>query len=123
MRRIAKGIGFVFRAVSYILITLCSRALIRSPHRRQAFALEMVSTCSRWVLKGLDVRVRVINPPLRRRVDHPYFFVANHVSDIDILALASVTPMIFITSVELRDLSFLGTLAKLGGAVFVERRN
>jgi 1-acyl-sn-glycerol-3-phosphate acyltransferase len=120
---LVKGVGFVFRAASYILTTLIGRLFYRSPLQRRIFCLHMVSACSRWALKGLDVQVHIARRPHTPHDDRPHFFVANHVSDIDILALASITPMVFITSAELRDLSFLGTLAKLGGSVFVERRN
>jgi len=122
LRRLGKGAGFAFRVASYILTTLVGRLLIRSDHHRRVFALNRLSICSRWALKGLDVQVRAVKFPLLRS-DRTHFFVANHVSDVDILAVASLAPMIFITSVELRDLSLLGTLARLGGCVFVERRN
>jgi 1-acyl-sn-glycerol-3-phosphate acyltransferase len=111
------------RAAAYIATTLIGRLAIRSDSKKRKFANTMVSTFARWVLAGLDVQVRALNVPSTLHTGRPHFFVANHLSDIDILALASVTPMVFITSVELRDLSFLGTLAKLGGCIFVERRN
>ena len=49
--------------------------------------------------------------------------MANHVSFLDILVLASVRPFVFVTTEELRRYLFLGFLARLGESVFIERRN
>jgi 1-acyl-sn-glycerol-3-phosphate acyltransferase len=48
--------------------------------------------------------------------------VANHVSYVDVLALASLQPVVFITSVELGETPLLGLLARSAGCLFVERR-
>lgn len=49
--------------------------------------------------------------------------VANHLSYLDIPILATLRPMVFVTSYEVRDAKATGFFAKLGGAIFVERRN
>ena len=49
--------------------------------------------------------------------------MANHVSYVDILVIASRTPAVFITSVELKRTFPLGMLAWFGGSLFVERRS
>ena len=85
--------------------------------------LAIDSAISRWLLKGLDVHVRALHLPGTLHAGRPHLFVANHISDVDILALQSITPMVFITSYEVRNNSFLGTLAIVGGCFFVERRN
>lgn len=51
-----------------------------------------------------------------------YLIVSNHVSYIDILIISSFFPAAFITSVEIAKDIFLGTLARMGGSLFVERR-
>lgn len=49
--------------------------------------------------------------------------VCNHLGYLDILVLASLKPIVFITSVELRSRPLLGLLSELGGSHFVERRS
>jgi len=49
--------------------------------------------------------------------------VSNHLSYVDILAISSLMPVVFITSVDLKNTFLLGTLSKFGGSVFIERRN
>ena len=47
--------------------------------------------------------------------------VSNHLSYLDIVALASVVPMVFVAKAEIRRWPFWGPMAALGGTVFVDR--
>ena len=49
--------------------------------------------------------------------------VANHLSYLDILILSSLRPSLFVSSQEVRRDPLLGTLTRLGGSLFVERRS
>ncbi len=51
----------------------------------------------------------------------PRFVVANHVSWTDIVALASLYPLVFLAKSEVARWPVLGLLARLQGTVFVER--
>lgn len=51
----------------------------------------------------------------------PRFVVANHVSWTDIVALASVYPLVFLAKSEVARWPVLGLLARLQGTVFVKR--
>lgn len=53
--------------------------------------------------------------------DSPRFVVANHVSWTDIIALASLYPLVFLAKSEVAGWPVLGFLARLQGTVFVER--
>jgi len=53
----------------------------------------------------------------------PRFVVANHVSWTDIIALASLYPLVFLAKAEVASWPVLGFLARLQGTVFVERGN
>ncbi|MGQ0685088.1 lysophospholipid acyltransferase family protein [Bradyrhizobium sp.] len=53
----------------------------------------------------------------------PRFVVANHVSWTDILALASLYPLVFLAKKEVASWPVLGFLARLQGTVFVDRGN
>ncbi len=80
------------------------------------------SLFSRLVLRVLAVRV--IPRGRHHRSDRQnYLIVANHVSYVDILVLASLQPAVFITSVELKHTFPLGMLAFFGGSIFIERRS
>ncbi|MCW2272756.1 1-acyl-sn-glycerol-3-phosphate acyltransferase [Rhodoblastus acidophilus] len=82
-------------------------------HRIQmAFCRVMLATI------GIRVEAHGTIPGAR-----PRFLVANHVSWTDILALASVTPLVFLAKKEVASWPVLGFLARLQGTVFVEREN
>lgn len=53
----------------------------------------------------------------------PRFVVANHVSWTDIIALASLYPLVFLAKREVAGWPVLGFLARLQGTVFVDRFN
>jgi len=67
---------------------------------------------------GIRVEARGRLPEVR-----PRFVVANHVSWTDILALASVQPLVFLAKKEVESWPVLGFLARLQGTIFVEREN
>lgn len=64
-------------------------------------------------------RVRVVGTPLRRDV----FTIANHVSWIDILAIAGPSGTAFVAKAEIRSSPIVGWLATLNRTVFVERED
>lgn len=51
------------------------------------------------------------------------FIISNHLSYVDILILSAKNPSCFVTSNEIKETPFLGLLCKLGGCIFIERRN
>ena len=47
--------------------------------------------------------------------------VSNHLTYLDILVYGAVRPFVFVAKSEVRRWPLLGTLAKLGGTIFVDR--
>ncbi len=74
------------------------------------------------MLKLVGIRVHVKHRDRFRQGDAGMLIIANHLSYTDVLVLSSLAPSVFITSVELGGTLGLGTLARLGGSLFVERR-
>lgn len=64
-------------------------------------------------------RVTRLGTPLRRDV----FFIANHVSWIDILVLAGASGTAFVAKQELSEVPVIGWLCRLNRTVFVKREN
>jgi lyso-ornithine lipid O-acyltransferase len=57
------------------------------------------------------------------RLQNTGFTVCNHVSYIDILVMASISPSVFVSKMEVRSWPVIGWLARLGGTVFIDRRS
>ncbi len=71
------------------------------------------------VARIVGARVTVIGPPLQRDV----VFLANHLSWIDILAIAGATGSAFVAKGELRAVPLVGWLCTLNRTVFVTRED
>lgn len=71
------------------------------------------------VLRLANVRVRVHGRVSRLR---PLLFVSNHTSYLDIPILGSLLPGAFVAKAEIAGWPGIGIIAKLGRAVFVERK-
>ncbi len=73
----------------------------------------------RYAGRLAGARVTRIGTPLRRDV----FFVANHVSWLDILSLAGASGTAFVAKWELSQVPVIGWLCRLNRTVFVKREN
>lgn len=107
------GIIFLFILVSTFLFIFTRRK-----NRRKKLVLNC-SYFSRLGSKFLGIKSATKNFYF---FDKNYLIVSNHLSYLDVLIISSVLPASFITSVEISKDIFLGTLARLGGSLFVERR-
>lgn len=75
---------------------------------------------SKFLLKVMNLKLIVKNLPPS---DFKCLVVSNHMGIIDILMLASIYPMIFVTSNEMRETPGLGWITEMGGSIYVERRS
>ncbi len=73
----------------------------------------------RYAARVSGAKVRKIGTPLRRDV----FFVANHVSWLDILSLAGASGTAFVAKAELAEVPIIGWLCSLNRTVHVKREN
>lgn len=72
-----------------------------------------------WFGEAIGLEVRVEGRPLGRDV----LYVANHLSWLDILALGGATPTFFISKDDVDGWPLVGTLARIGGTIFIDRES
>jgi len=73
--------------------------------------------CSaRRMLRCLGIRVEAREP-----APSSGLLVCNHLSYLDVLVLAALTPVLFVAKSEVRGWPILGWFARLGGTIFVQR--
>jgi 1-acyl-sn-glycerol-3-phosphate acyltransferase len=72
---------------------------------------------SRRFLSLIDCSVRVAGI-----VPATGLIVSNHLGYLDILVISSVCHAVFVSKSEVRNWPIFGTLARMGGAIFVDRR-
>ena len=121
-RTLIKIAGTLLLFLLYLPASLAACALPIKARTRRVWMTRLVSFCAGLVLRLYGVRVAATGRrklvPLRRG----HLVVSNHLSYIDVLVIASLSPSVFVTSVELRNTLLLGQLARLSGSLFVERR-
>lgn len=88
-------------------------------YRALAFGSPFPMLFLRFATKVCGARVETVGVPLKRDV----FFISNHISWIDILALAGASGTAFVSKAELADVPVVGWLASLNRTVFVKREN
>ena len=109
----------------FILRTLCIVALLlvfvplHYLFRLFAYGSPFPMLFLRYTARIVGARVKVVGTPLRRDV----FFISNHISWIDILALAGASGTAFVAKQELSEVPVIGWLCQLNRTVFVKREN
>lgn len=114
LSRLVGSVILFFGRAFYIHLTTADSHL-----RRKKFA-QNVSRHSRMALKALNIDLKVSNTPEKNKT---YLLVSNHLGYLDIFAIASTVPSLFVTSVEMKETPFLGFLTEMGGCMYVERRS
>ena len=119
-----KTVKVVVLIATFFIQSVMDEALFwffRSPERAKhaARARKLARYC-RKMLKILGIRFR--EPPPTEMLD-PGLIICNHLSYVDVFVLAATTPSLFVTSVEVRNQSWIGTICKIAGCLFVERRS
>jgi 1-acyl-sn-glycerol-3-phosphate acyltransferase len=87
----------------------------RVPAARRAAWLHV--SCAR-IAKRLALAPSVTHP---KADDGPGLTVSNHLTYLDILVYGAARPFLFVAKSEVRRWPLLGTLASLGGTIFVDR--
>lgn len=99
-------------------------ALPMNQHKKRQLQARNVSRSARKFLKALNINLILKQEEQLNKLKHQaYLLVANHSSYTDILILASLENLIFITSVEMGNNLFLGAVTRLGGSLFTNRKN
>lgn len=86
-------------------------------YRRARRGSWAVRHTARWVLRALGVRLVVHGAPR----SGPSLVVGNHVSWLDILALAGCAPMVMVAKSEVRSWPAIGGAAVGAGTIFLHR--
>jgi len=122
MNTLLKIAGTIPFLIAYLLASCFISIFPVSGKSRRAMRIRNASFFSRFALALFGIRVQVNYGEQLHANSGGRLVVSNHLSYIDVLIISSIVPSIFITSVELKHTFLLGTLARLSGCLFVERR-
>jgi lyso-ornithine lipid O-acyltransferase len=102
--------------VMFAIMLYCFTAACAPRQKRRTARARWLHCVSRRHLKIFAYTADVTGPVPRRGL-----LVTNHLSYLDILAIAAVTPAVFVSKADVRRWPLFGWLASLAGTVFVER--
>ena len=102
-----------------LVLSLVALVPLHYLYRLFAYGSPFPKLFLRFATAVVGARIERIGVPLKRDV----FFIANHISWIDILALAGASGTAFVSKAELADVPVVGWLATLNRTVFVKREN
>ncbi|MGI8942716.1 MAG: lysophospholipid acyltransferase family protein [Qipengyuania sp.] len=111
-------VRFTLRAVAIVALLLVFVPL-HYAFRVFAYGSPFPMLFLRYTARVVGARVSSVGTPLRRDV----FFICNHISWIDILALAGASGTAFVAKQELSEVPVIGWLCSLNRTVFVKREN
>lgn len=99
-----------------ILPVMATQAVLRKTSPRLARSFP----CSyyRWLNKTMGARITVSGVPVKNQA---CLLISNHASWQDILLLGGTIPISFVAKSDVADWPVVGTLAKLGGTLFIDR--
>ena len=109
----------IARRGSAVVILLLVFVPLHYAYRVFAYGSPFPMLFLRYVGRVAGARVKVVGRPLRRDV----FFIANHTSWLDILALAGASGTAFVAKYELSQVPVIGWLCSLNRTVHVKREN
>lgn len=123
IRALIRALAFGLTALTYFIVTpLLYPYFLINPMGARRIIRKIVSKFANFTRWFMGIRVnRIIDEDISG--DEAYLIVSNHLSYTDMLAITSYYPCCFVTSVEMKNIPFLGQICILAGCVFVERRN
>ncbi|MGI8525182.1 MAG: lysophospholipid acyltransferase family protein [Pseudolabrys sp.] len=113
MLRVTLVGGFFFTTLPVMIALQWLLAAMRSPLWGPASV-----GYYRLLRRLLRIRLQIAGEPVR---DRPVLIVANHVSWVDIVVLASIAPMVFVAKREVSTWPLIGAAARVQKVVFVDR--
>jgi 1-acyl-sn-glycerol-3-phosphate acyltransferase len=120
LKRIFRILSVAHVILVYLIKSLWIHLSTADSHRRRRLFARNVSDSCRKALLALNIDVRVSRAPMDGK---RFLIVSNHLGFLDIFAIASTVPTLFVTSVEMKETPLLGTLTDMGGCLYVERRS
>lgn len=118
-----KASAFGRLVAMYLAEAALGKTMIGDRIKRLEVFTRTASKYSKLALETMDFEVQVIGHDPDLMEEKNFLMVGNHMSYLDAMITASVQPSVFVTSVDMGEVFFLGTMAELGASIFIERRH
>jgi len=131
MRRVARLVGFLVVCLFFLVSIAAAHPLLLGFSRpaRMRLAAGSVRLWARACLRILGLNINLHRGRHTGLLLHgdlhsnPRLLVSNHQSYLDVVIIASVFPTLFVAKTEVSRWPLFGWLSKLGGTIFVDRKD
>ncbi len=100
-----------------LAIVLCISMIILP----RSVSLILIQYWAKRLLRILKIKITLSGEVLRFLGGDSYLVVSNHISWLDIPVIFSLKPITFVSATEVKTWPIIGILAKISGAIFVDR--
>jgi 1-acyl-sn-glycerol-3-phosphate acyltransferase len=114
--RVSRRLLWLVGEIVLAALNYARRCAFRSPSRLPIARAAWLQQSSKRALRIFQIETRVAG-----RVPKRGLLVCNHLSYVDILVLAALTPCRFVSKSEVKKWPVFGWFARLSGTIFVER--
>jgi len=102
-----------------ILICLFTPLLSRPQWHATTKGKKIISWWAQRATKIINLNITTLGP----QTQQPHFFVANHISFLDIIVLASITPVTFLAKSSVKSWPIIGYITNSIGTIFIQRES
>lgn len=119
IRAAYRFVYFITILCVYFFTAIGLHFLTVNPIKRRKRLVPIAQLYARFMASAFNIKVICKNPisPLENSL-----VVGNHIGFIDMISLESVSPCIFIKSLEMKYTAVLGRICDLGGFTYVDRK-
>ena len=115
MNFIFKSILMAFHLLLAVLLCIAMIILPRNISR------VLIQHWAKLLLRILKIKIALSGEVLKFLSKDSYLVVSNHISWLDIPVIFSLKPITFVSATEVKTWPIIGILAKISGAIFVDR--
>ncbi|HOH97668.1 MAG TPA: lysophospholipid acyltransferase family protein [Candidatus Cloacimonadota bacterium] len=113
----------LYLVVDFFVVAFLLKILNPDPITRRHKLVHNTNRIAHKFLKAFQIELSIENKQRMTNLhDQAYLLVSNHVSYTDIIVLACLENMVFITSVEMGANPFLGAVTRYGGCLYTDRK-
>lgn len=124
LNRIISFFRHIFLLLEYYISAGFITFFTKDPIKRRHKQAQNIHRTAKRFSKAFKMTLKVNNLDALKAFDgKPILLVGNHVSYMDVVVLSALDELIFITSVEMGNNPFLGSITRLGGCLYTDRKN
>ena len=123
LRVVYKSVLFLIFLILFLILNFLISVIFRETETKLFYTTKVTSLLVKLSLIVFNVNVKVVDENGLRKGKN-FLAVSNHVSYLDEFSIASIMNSVFVASVDGVEKDFLlGTVTRLSGGIFVERKN